>query len=217
MRIDPKGISKSYFSNTPITKITIMKKQLTIAAAVLLTAFQLPAMAQTPDRGPKPPQPREGWITPFLRESAAMKWNERAAKFNDAFDTLFQTKDGATQASVDDFYAVLDQNCSGTMGEAIGGLGELQPIIHGGLCGQYKTDLKTFLKRGKTKNFAQCRALHKAYDRLTSLRDKPHWWYIGQEGERLEKHLKWISNSPMQIKRPNSDKVIAEFSCPMKD
>jgi hypothetical protein len=197
-----------------------MKKHLTIAAAVLLThgAFQLPAMAQVNDRGPKPPQPREGWITPFLRESAATKWNERAAKFNDAFDTFFNPKDGSPAGTgVQEFYDILDQHCSGTMGEAIGGLGELQPIIHGGLCGQYKSDLKTFLKRNKTKNFAQCQALHKAYDRLTSLRDKPHWWYIGQEGERLEKHLKQISQIKMQLTRPNSDKVVAELHCPMKN
>jgi hypothetical protein len=196
-----------------------MKKQLTIAAAVLLAhgAFQVPVMAQSTDRGPKPPQPREGWITPFLRESAATKWNERAAQFNDAFDQVLYPKDDAPQPSLDDFYAVLDQHCSGTMGEAIGGLGELQPIIHGGLCGQYKTDLKSFIKRGKTKNFAQCRALHKAYERLTSLRDQPHWWYIGQEGERLEKHLKRISEAPMQLRRAKDNKVTAELRCPMKD
>jgi hypothetical protein len=196
-----------------------MKKQLTIAAAVLLThgAFQLPVMAQTPDRGPKPEQPREGWITPFLRESAATKWNERAAKFNDAFDAYFEPKAGAPETTPVDFHNILDQHCSGTMGEAIGGLGELQPIIHGGLCGQYKSDFKTFLKRGKTKNFAQCQALHKAYDRLTSLRDKPHWWYIGQEGERLEKHLKQISQTKMQLTRKKDNKVMAEFHCPMKD
>lgn len=181
----------------------------------------MPVTAQTPDRGPKPQQPREGWITPFLRESAATKWNERAAQFNNAFDQFFPAQDGTSQSTpqggVSEFYDILDKHCSGAKGEAIDGMGELEPIIHGGLCGQYKTDLKTFLKRGKTKNFAQCRALHKAYERLTSLRDKPHWWYIGQEGERLEKHLKFISNSPMQLTRAKDNQVIAEFHCPMKD
>jgi hypothetical protein len=114
------------------------------------------------------------------------------------------------------------------------GFYDLGPIIHSGICGKYKSDFGNFVKSGNTRNLAKCSALQSAIRKIRKLKSTDIWWYVGDEGVRLEQHLLNIvaTNFTMQIiytnRNPdgsiNMDGVIMNplskgkhFSCPVRD
>lgn len=202
-----------------------MKK---IALAVTIAALAGSAVLAA-DRGPQPPQPRPGWIDSMTSVEGAEKFNKRAKAINDGLDQVW-SQQGWTVADV---HNVLKTHCKGMTGEKFsGGNRAVAPILADGICSQYVRDMGDFVESGKTNNLAKCSALHGAIKRTGKIKSEPVWWYVGDEAERLEKHLLRIANTPFIVRRVyiSSEETLEEaevirnplykgnkFYCPFKE